>query len=90
MCTNIVCIIPIFTWFLDKRRLFTRKRRMFRNYVHRDPPYYPDLPRGMYLLNTEELATIFHIPSEMTVTSTAVQRVETKKGQAPPIIPQEE
>ena len=80
----------IFTWFLDKRRLFTRKRRMFRNYVNRDPPYYPEFPIGMYLLNTEELATIFHIPSEMTVTSTAVQRVETKKGQAPPIIPQEE
>ncbi|MBI4122914.1 MAG: hypothetical protein HY458_00955 [Parcubacteria group bacterium] len=79
--------IPL--WFLDRRRVFTRKRRLFRNFTKRLPPFFPDAVRGMYLLNTEEMATIFHIPSEMTVTTQAVQRVETKKGQAVPNIPQE-
>ena len=86
---TITKVHTILFWFLDARLVFTRKRRLFRNYTRRLPPFFPDVMRGMYLLNTEELATVFHIPSELTVTTQAVQRVETKKGQAPPIIPQE-
>ncbi len=86
--TTKVHTIPL--WFLDRRRVFTRKRRLFRNYTKRLPTLFPDPVTGMYLMNIEELATVFHVPSEMTVTTQAVQRVETKKGQPSPNIPQEE
>ncbi len=79
----------IITWFLDRRRAFIRKRRIFRNYVRRLPPFFPNPRRGMYLLNTEEMTTLFHVPSELTVATPALQRVETKKGSAPPALPQE-
>ncbi|TSC56041.1 MAG: hypothetical protein Greene071421_60 [Parcubacteria group bacterium Greene0714_21] len=84
----------IFTWFLDARRLFLRKRRVYRYYTSRLSPFYPwqgseETEHGKYILNIEELATIFHFPGKMTVPGVAVPRIESKKGEAPSELPTE-
>jgi hypothetical protein len=76
----------VFFWFLDKRRLYLRKRRIFRYYCQRLTPYFP-LPGGTYVLNTEELATLFHFPGRITAPAPGLARIEAKKGQATPGLP---
>ena len=73
-------------WFLDKRRFFLRQRRMFRYYIKRMPPLFPR-PGMTFILNTEELATLYHFPGELVVSTLAVPRVEAKKKEAPPDLP---
>ncbi len=73
------------------RRLFVRKRRLFVRYIRRQPPFFPSLkPGGTFLLNREELATLFHFPGKTVAPAPAVFRVEAKKGEAPPGLPMEE
>jgi len=81
-------VYTILTWFMDKRRVFVRKRRLFRNYTMRLSPYYPK-SGGTFVLNVEELATIFHFPGRITTPSSAVVRVGAKKGEAPSGLPTE-
>jgi len=76
----------ILFWFLDKRRLYIRKRRMFRNYIRRYTPFYPR-KGGSFVLNTEELASLYHFPSKMAVPAPTIPRVETRKREAPPGLP---
>ena len=83
--TTKVHTIPL--WFLDARRRYLKKRRMFRNYVYRLPPYFPR-KGGTFMLNIEEMATIFHFPGQI-VTSVSVPTIDTKKGEAPPELPTE-
>jgi hypothetical protein len=40
-----------------------------------------------FILNTEELATLFHFPSEATISTLAVSRVDVKKREAPSNLP---
>ena len=75
-------------WFLDKRRIYLRKRRLFKRYVKRVAPFWPRAG-GTFVLNTEELATIFHFPGRIVVPAPAISRVEAKKGEAPPGLPVE-
>jgi len=75
-------------WFLDKRRIYLRKRRLFKRYVKRVTPFWPRAG-GTFVLNTEELATIFHFPGRQVVPAPAIPRVEAKKGEAPPGLPVE-
>lgn len=94
-------------YFLPKRRLYFRKRRLFRLYCQRLPstfprsmegklPLYRRLPileigykgpgiGGIMVLNSEELATIFHFPSKVIIPS--IPYVEAKKGGPPPALP---
>lgn len=69
-----------------KRRLYTRKKNIFRRYIERFPPAFPDLVSGTMVLNTEELATIFHLPSKAAIMPPGIPRVPAKKG-PPPAIP---
>jgi len=69
-----------------KRRLFGRKRRIFRRYIMRETPLYPRTG-GTFVLSTEELATIFHPPMEIRKIGTLVARVDSKKGEAPVNLP---
>ena len=78
----------VLTWFLDKRRAFVLKRRMLRLYLTHNPAFHPNA-KGLFVLNIEELATIFHFPGKMAAPSVSVPRVETKKGEAPPGLPTE-
>ena len=81
-------VYTVLTWFLDKRRVFVRKRRLFRHHVRHIPAFFP-YSEGLFMLNIEELATIFHFPGKMVSPSVATPRVETKKGEAPPGLPTE-
>lgn len=80
-------------WFLPwnlllPRRLYLRKRKMFKNYIKRVNPLFPR-GGGTFVLDTEELATLFHFPGRAQVPAPFVPRVEAKKGEAPPRLPME-
>jgi hypothetical protein len=74
------------TWFLDARRNFVRKRKAFRNYKMRVNASFPR-KGGTCILNTEELASVYHFPSRQAAPAPFVKRVESKKGEAPPELP---
>jgi len=79
------------SWFLPlnlihSRRLYVKKRRLFRNYTKRLSPIYPK-DGGTFVLGTEELATLFHFPGRMVAPAPSLSRVEAKKGEAPPELP---
>src|SRR6266498_674404 len=57
-----------------------RKQRIYRNYRKRA------FARQVMVLNTEELATLFHLPGQ-NVKAPAFPRVEAKKGQPPVGLP---
>ena len=74
-------------WF-KKIRLYYRQRRMFAKYKERVSPLFP-YPGGTFILNSEELATMFHFPSRVAAPAPFVPRVEAKKGEAPSGLPTE-
>jgi len=63
-------------------RMRYAQRKIFNRYLDRDP----DGPT--FVLNAEELATIYHMP-DMSVMSPSISRVEAKKGGAPINLPVE-
>lgn len=70
-------------YFFIKSRVLGRKRRILWGYRYRS------MKRGRrkYVLNTEELASIWHFPISEVVKVPSVQTVEAKKAQAPVGIP---
>jgi len=83
-------------WFLPlnllrNRRLYLRKRSIFRKYVLRFPPFFPRKSHwpSSFILNTEELATIFHFPGQRVAPAPFIKRIEAKKGEAPSGLPSE-
>ncbi len=73
------------------RRKYLRQRKILRNYLNRFPTFYPELTGpGNMILNSEELATIFHFPARLSaVIAPAVSKVEAKKGGPPGGLPTE-
>jgi len=73
------------------RRKHLRARKLFINYVQRNPPLFPEITgEGNIILNTEELATIFHFPTKLSaLVAPTVERVEAKKGGPPADLPTE-
>ncbi len=67
------------SWF-RKRRILYRKRFIYDMYKLRW------FPSKHYILNTEELATVFHFPS-IVVKAPMLRRVETRKGEPPAGLP---
>ncbi len=83
-------------WFgiLDKRRIYIRERRKFRYFTKRLPGVWPldkssDGQTVQILLNTEELATVYHFPGRIAAPAAGVSWLEEKKGEAPPELPVE-
>lgn len=74
---------------LRNRRLYLRKRRMFKKYVRRAWARILPLKGGSFILNTEELASIYHFPSRVAAPAPFVTRLEAKRGEAPPGLPTE-
>ncbi len=74
--------------FIYSRRHYLRCRRLFRNYIRRLSPFFPR-SEGTYMLSTEEIASLFHFPSEETAPAPGVARIESRKGVVPPSLPTE-
>lgn len=72
---------------LIPRRKYLRQRKLFRNYVNRVGPFFPR-GGGSFILNTEELATLYHFPSWRVVPVPGVARVEARR-KPPPELPKE-
>ncbi len=65
--------------FADQK-LYARKKSIFRKYCARTMRTKP------FILNTEELATLYHFPT-VGVRAPSLARVESKKGGPPPSLP---
>lgn len=75
-------------YLFRKRRLYARKKAILKRYVRRFPPYFPKRQgRGLPILNAEELASIFHFPSNLSALPPGIPRISVKKGGAPPHLP---
>jgi hypothetical protein len=65
-------------------RLRYRQRKLYRRYMTRDT----DPQKTRFLLSSEELATVYHIP-DMQVIAPSLTRVTAKRGSAPANLPVE-
>jgi len=80
-----------FVWFnqLIPRLTYVKKRRVLRVFRGRDnyltPLYKGDLCR--FVLNAEELATLFHFPSAIVAPTPGLRRTEAKETVAPHNLP---
>ena len=81
---------PRIHFFMRKRRVFMRARKMFRMTVLRFPPLYPERRELCPLLNSEEMATLWHFPLRVSGGSLAMGKVESKKAGPPANLPIEE
>ena len=72
-------------YFFKKTRHGWKKKRMFDAYVNRSAFYKP-YKRKTFVLNTEELATIYHFPGSV-VRTPSLGRIESKKSEPPAGLP---
>ncbi|MDP3726264.1 MAG: hypothetical protein Q8R36_03650 [bacterium] len=75
--------VPFFS--LKGKRLLYKKWIMFDAYRKRSW-FHPPYERQPYVLNAEELATMYHFPGEVAATPT-FKRVESRKAEPPPDLP---
>jgi hypothetical protein len=69
-------------YFRREPRLIAKKNKLFQNYISRSTA-----GRDLYLLNVEELATIWHFPVEANVKSPLIQKTPGRKADAPSTLP---
>lgn len=78
-------------YFFPKKRLEKRKRTIFRNLQNRAMPEEPIFilytTKKPFILNTEELATVYHPPTYAVLTAPLVKRVASRKMGAPAGLP---
>jgi len=72
--------------FFYEPLLYLKKRRIFKRYIKRLPLFYPH-PGKHFILNTEELATVFHCIGREAVPAPEIQRIESKRSEPPPNLP---
>lgn len=65
-----------------EKRIYLKKRDLFWHYIKRLPPLFPE-EGGTFVLNTEELATIFHFPGKIAVPAPSMERIRMSKGEPP-------
>ena len=66
--------------FNKEARTIENKHKLYGRFLERE---FPEKP---FVLNTEELTTVFHVP-DVSVRTPALPRVEAKKGEAPAGLP---
>jgi len=67
------------------KRLSEKKATLFNAYIQRSY-FHPPYKRKSFVLNSEELATIFHFPGSVAETPT-FERIESKKVESPTNLP---
>lgn len=77
-------------WILPRRR-YLKCRHLFRMYRSRVNWLYPRFEgdKGLFFMNTEELASIFHFPSQAAAPAPLLSRIGSKKGEPPVDLPME-
>jgi hypothetical protein len=70
-------------YFFKDARLKEKKRKIVKNYINRDG----GAGRKPYVLNTEELATIWHFPVEAVVKAPLIQKTAGRKAEPPMSLP---
>lgn len=74
--------------WIQQRRVYLKCRHLFRHYKerlnYRNPLF--DKDKGRFILNVEELATLYHFPSYIVSPVPGLSRVEAKKT-VPPQLP---
>ena len=84
---------PRIHFFMRKRRVFLRARKMFRNAVLRFPPLFPKRMSDDLnpILSSEELATMYHFPLRITgMVTPTLENIQSKKAGPPANLPVEE
>ncbi len=84
---------PRVHFFMRKRRVFLRARKMLKNAIARFPPLYPDRMSDDLcpILSTEELATLYHFPFKISgMVTPTLEKVESKKAGPPANLPVDE
>jgi len=84
---------PRVHFFMRKRRVFLRARKMFKNAIARFPPLFPDRMSDdlQPIMSSEELATMYHFPLRTTGNlAPSLGKVESRKAGPPPNLPVEE
>jgi hypothetical protein len=71
------------------QRTYLKKRDLLWHYIHRLSPLFPK-PGRTFVLNTEELATIYHFPGKIAALAPTLKRIEAKKSEPPSNLPVEE
>lgn len=72
-----------FPWLFEKRRLYGKKRKIFRHFAKRKWAWH----RKPYIFSTAELATMYHFPGKTVAPAAAAPRVRIKKGEIPSNLP---
>ncbi len=81
---------PRVHYFMRKRRVFMRARKMFRMAVLRFPPLFPDRMATDLcpILSTEEMATLWHLPLRVSgMVTPTLGKIESKKAGPPANLP---
>ncbi len=72
--------------FFHDSLLFAKKRKLWRKYIKRLNYEFPKKDKT-FILNTEELATVFHIIGRQAVPAPTISRVEARRAEPPPHLP---
>lgn len=89
-----------FPYFFPHRRAQGRKERIYRNFRERKMPeetliskylfmnpFNTNFRQRVFILNTEELATLYHLPTTLVLTAPLMKRVESKRMGPPMSMP---
>lgn len=74
--------------FFHKTLVFYKKRKLLKRYIQRLRFNYPKKGEE-FILNIEELATMFHFVGRSAVPAPSIKRVEAKKSEPPVDLPGE-
>jgi len=72
-----------------KSRKINKKASFMEDFLYRYQPMFNLFGNHTSILNSEELATIFHFPGRIVAPAPFVSRIESKRGEAPPGLPVE-
>ncbi|MFZ2620911.1 MAG: hypothetical protein WAX85_00560 [Minisyncoccia bacterium] len=75
-----------FVWMSRSNKKRNKERQEMLDAYKRRSYFYSPHKRPYFVLNTEELATIFHFPGGVSTTPT-FSRIESRKAEAPPDLP---